>query len=66
MADDEVREIVVEAANSEDVPNVKLLDGPVRVQVWKGTNQTDAINTLAFALQYVESMSPNEWQRDIG
>jgi hypothetical protein len=66
MADNEVREIVVEAVDSDDVPNVRILDGPVRVQVWKGTNQSDAISAIEYALKYVQKMSRNDWQRDVG
>ncbi len=66
MANDEVREIVIEAVDSDDVPNVRILDGPVRVQVWKGTNQSDAINAIEYAAEYVRNMSRNDWQRDVG
>ena len=65
MADDDFKinwEIITDA----DVPQEKILAGPVRVQVWRGASQQDAVLALNQLAEYFGSMNPDDWQRLIG
>jgi hypothetical protein len=62
--DDREFKVNFEVISDADVPQEKVLAGPVRVQIWKGTRQHEAVETLRWLADSLRD--PSEWRRRMG